>query len=204
VDGVEAGYTLAIPSVGIGVFSLQNINLTAALTLPFIGAPMSMRFAFSEQQDPFLLTVSMFGGGGYLELAVDPGGVQRLAGSLEFGGCFSLNLGVASGGVYLMAGVSFAREGEVYRFGGYLRCGGAVEVLGLITISVEFFMTLEHLTNPSRLRGAATLKVEIEILFFSQTVNLTVERQFAGGGDPGFADLMTQKDWGEYCEAFAA
>jgi len=203
-EHVLAGFTLPIPTVAIGVFSLQNINLGAALTVPFIGQPVSMRFNFCERQDPFMLTVSLFAGGGYFALEVDPNGVRTVEGSIEFGGSFALNLGVASGGVYVMAGVAYKRTGGKTMLAGYLRCGGSLEVLGLITVSLEFVMTLEYTTPPSRLRGIATLTVEIEILFFSISVDLTVEREFGGGGDPLFKDLMAQSDWSNYCDAFAA
>jgi hypothetical protein len=151
-----------------------------------------------------MLTVSIFGGGGYFALEVDPKGVKKVEGSLEFGGCFSINLGVASGGVYLMAGVAYAFSPDTTKLGGYLRCGGAIEVLGMITVSLEFMMSLDHYSNPSRLYGTATLTVEIEILFFSKSVDLTVQREFGGGGDPTFKDMMTEGNWNDYCEAFAA
>ncbi len=203
-DGVTAGFTLPIPSVGVGVFSMQNINLDAALRVPFIGDPVSMKFAFCELHNPFMLTVSLFGGGGYFALEVDPKGVKKVEGSLEFGGCFSINLGVASGGVHLMAGVAYAHTELETKLGGYLRCGGALEVLGLICVSLEFVMALDHYSNPSRLYGTATLTVEIEIAFFSKSVDLTVQREFGGGGDPLFKDMMTEVNWNDYCDAFAA
>jgi len=203
-SGIKAGFTQAIPSVGIGVFSLQNVNLGAALKIPFLGDPVSLRFDFCERQNPFMLTVSMFGGGGYFAIELNPDGVQLIEGGLEFGGSFSINLGVASGGVYLTAGVSYSRKGDTSEFGGHLRCGGAIEVLGIITISLEFYLGLSYFDNPSRLYGVATLTVEIEILFFSVSVDLTVEREFGGGGDPLFKELFDSGDWNEYCAAFAA
>jgi len=54
-DGITAGYSLPIPAIGVGVFSIENIKLSAALTLPFF-PPNSIRFrfAFSEREHPFL------------------------------------------------------------------------------------------------------------------------------------------------------
>ena len=46
-DGITAGYSLPIPSIGVGVFSLENISLSAALTLPFFtpeSHPVPLRF----------------------------------------------------------------------------------------------------------------------------------------------------------------
>src|SRR5262249_49856047 len=38
-DGIAAGYTLGLPAVGIGAFSLENIALSAEMTLPFVDEP---------------------------------------------------------------------------------------------------------------------------------------------------------------------
>ncbi len=60
--GVTVGYTLAIPSIGVGVFSIENISLGAHLTLPFLPpSPLRFRFNFCEREHPFLVTVSLLG-----------------------------------------------------------------------------------------------------------------------------------------------
>jgi hypothetical protein len=222
-EGVKLGYTLGVPAITVGVMSLQNVTLGAEFHLPFTGDPINVRFAFSERQNPFLLTVSVFGGGGFFALELEPHdqGLKRLEASFEFGGNFALNIGVASGGVHLMAGIYYAVASQKTALSGYVRCGGSVNVLGLITVSVEFNLSLNYASPPTRVWGRATLTVEIDILFFSTSVDLTVERQFAGaqaaalemGGDvpppvPLIAavtveDTMTAGDWAEYCEAFA-
>ena len=61
--------------------------------------------------------------------------------------------------------------------------------------------------------GRATLTVEVHVLFFSASVEISCERKFAGSsGDPSFAQLMepyllngaTVKPWDDYSMAFAA
>ena len=74
---------------------------------------------------------------------------------------------------------------------GYLRCGGSLEVLAVITVSVEFKMSLKYVSAGNKVWGRATLTVEVDILFFSTSVDLTVERQFAGGGSGGHAALCS-------------
>ena len=44
---------------------------------------------------------------------------------------------VASGGVHVMAGIYFKLAGKIVELSGYLRVGGAVTVLGVITVTVE-------------------------------------------------------------------
>ncbi len=179
-SGVVAGYSLAIPGIGVGVFSLQNISFGAELRLPFLGAPLSMRFAFCERESPFLLSVSMFGGGGFVALEVNPSGLQLVEASLEFGGNFAFDIGVASGGIYIMAGIYFKLESSEVELSGYVRMGGSLSVLGLITISLELYLGLTYKSAGNQVWGQAKVSVSIEILFFSFSVSFTVERQFAG------------------------
>ncbi|WP_405997041.1 hypothetical protein [Streptomyces sp. NBC_00829] len=204
--GITAGYTLAVPAVTLGVFALSNVTLTAALTIPFDDRPASFRFSISERHHPFNLSVSIFGGGGFFSMVVSTRGVQLVEGSLEFGGNASLDLGVASGGVHLMGGIYFKlAEGSV-TLTGYLRCGGYLSVLGLITVSVEFYLALTYVkTNgTSEVFGEGSLCVSVRVAFFSKSVTLRLQRRFGGSpADPGFADCVEPADWDEYCLAFA-
>ena len=205
--GILAGYTLAVPSLGIGIFSLQNLSLSAQLSLPFVGKPASVRFAVSERHKPFLVSVTLFGGGGFFAMALSANGLEQIEAAIEFGGSISLNLGVASGGVYVMAGIYFSLAGEETKLTGYLRCGGHLSVLGLISVSLEFYLGFTFRSkgdNGGEVWGQASLKVSIKIAFFSTSVTLTVERRFAGAaGDPTFEQVVAPDDWQAYCAAFA-
>jgi hypothetical protein len=129
------------------------------------------------------LQVGILGGGGFFSLQLaPPAKIVQVEGAFEFGGCFAIDLGVASGRVYLLAGIYFRIAGSCVEVEGYVRCGGALDILGLITVSVEFFMGLKFLDKPDGyyLTGRATVTVSIELLFFSASVSLSVERTFLG------------------------
>jgi hypothetical protein len=202
-DGVTVGYTLAIPAVTVGVMSLQNMSLSAAVTIPFSGDALRLYFAFCERENPFLLTVYCFGGGGFVGLTLGLDGVELLEISLEFGASASLDIGVASGGVEVMAGIYMKVESESCALTGYVRMGGELSVLGIITLSLEFYMSLTYESNGNKVWGEARLTVEIEILFFSASVTMSVRREFADPEYQKFAVMMAQSDWDQYCEAFA-
>ncbi len=216
-SGITSGYTLALPDVQLGAFTLRNINLGASVNLSFTGGPLIMRFNFCEKHQPFQLTVSALGGGGFLALEFDVKGLRTLEAALEFGAAASINLGVASGAVSIMGGVYFKitkkdDDGKEIIIEGYVRINGALSVLGLITVSLEFLLTLtanlETINDKEKVTkvwGKATLKIKIEIFFFSKTVKLETSREFAGAGaDPTFTMLVSEKDWLEYCDTFAA
>lgn len=206
-QGVVAGYTLGVPSVAVGVFSIQNIALSAALSIPFTDRPAGVRFAVAERHNPFLVTVSLFGGGGFFAVGVSAKGIEQVEASVEFGGNVSLNLGVASGGVSVMAGVYFGMKALSVELTGYLRCNGYLEVLGLISVSLEFYLAFTYRKKAgtgSEVWGQASLTVSVEVAFFSTSVTLSVERRFAGaGGDPTFADSVSPSAWVGYLQAFA-
>jgi hypothetical protein len=241
---IDAGYTLTLPNISVGIFSLQNISLFAGVKIPFTGKPVSARFAFCRPDAQFLLTYTIFGGGGFVQLTVgeDPKthdfGMQLLEAGMEFGANASIDIGVASGGVHIMAGIYFAIgttedcDDPIAQLSGYVRLGGELDVMGIISISLEFRMGLTYDFNEDVVWGQATLVVEVDVLLFSGSVELTVEKRFGGGGDgdehlctPGgsspraaigtfthatapqpitFGDLMTADEWtDEYAAAFA-
>jgi hypothetical protein len=215
-DGITAGYSLPLPSIGVGVFSLENIALSAALTLPFFSPnPIRFRFVFCSREHPFLISVSLLGGGGFFGLTVGPDGVEILEASIEVGANVSIDVVVASGNVHIMAGVylKFDLVGQSSQLTGYLRAGGSLDVLGLISASVEFYLGFTYYYGtPCSIAGEATVTIEVHVLFFSASVSASLRRQFA---DPviSFADLVpalpgdppgTSSIWNYYCDSFAA
>ena len=136
-------------------------------------------------------------------------GLRQIEAALEFGAAVALNLGVASGAVSIMAGIYFKMTFESgqnsTQLTGYVRINGAMSVLGLITASIELYMALTYLIDKEKAYGEASLKIKVEVLFFSKTVTIHTQRTFAGNGsDPNFQTAISKDDWKEYCEAFAA
>jgi hypothetical protein len=204
-DRITAGLALTLPQLAMGMFSLTNLSVSALLTIPFDGRPLEFTFAVGERFKPFSVMVSLFTGGGFLALTMTSEGLQRLEAALEFGGSMQLNLVVASGGLSVMAGIYFRLDqGGDVTLGGYVRASGQVTVLGILTISADFFMQLSYVSKTKEAVGQASLTIGVKLLFFSRSVTLSVERRFSAiTGDPTFADCWDVEDWAEYCDAFA-
>lgn len=208
--GVRAGFAFALPPLAVGVFALKDVSLGAALTLPFLDGKPVFDFNVSERPHPFLLTVSLFAGGGFFHLQLDTAGMKQLEVALEFGAAAAIDIGVASGEVHIMAGIYFSLQRKETSpdltavLTGYLRMGGSLSVLGLIKISVEFNLSFTYDSDHNKAYGRATLTVQVEVLCFSKSVELTVERAFGGSGDPHFGDMFSTPDtWSSYALAFA-
>lgn len=212
-EGIKAGFDLAIPDLAVGVFALSNIALGANLRVPFVDESIETSFNFCTRENPFRLQVSLFAGGGFFGITITPAGVRVLEASFEFGAAISISFGVASGGVSVMAGVYFRLETEAgqtkAQLTGYFRVRGEVDVLGLISASIELYLELTYETSTGKAVGRATLTIEIEIFFLSFSVQISCEKKFAGSnGDPTFAEVMgappgEPRPWDAYCLAFA-
>jgi hypothetical protein len=224
-EGVTAGYSLALPPISMGAFSLQHVKIGAELKLPFVGSSPSYRFSFCEREDPFLVTVYIFGGEGYLAIegALDTNdGWLSIEGSIGFGGAVALNFGVASGCVEVMGGIWFKYViGGEAELAGYFKILGEVDVLHLISVSLELYLALIYETGTGILAGEARLTIEVDVFLFSTKVEVSCRKEFAGSdGDPTFAVYMAPvnipdydkpyvnkdipcKPWVVYCDAFA-
>ncbi len=208
-QGATAGFTLALPSVAIGVFNLSNMSLGADVSVPFLGKSVTVGFNFCSRERPFTLTVMCLGGGGWFLIRVAPDGLDVLEVGLEATAALAVDFGVASGSISAAIGIYIRLEGEKGSLTGYFRLRGEVDVLGLISASIELYMELVYQFDTGKMIGRATITVEIDVLFFSGSVHITAERQFAGSnGDPSFREVLGADDgtspyWTDYCAAFA-
>lgn len=206
--GITSSYALGLPSVAVGVLALQNISLGAGFNLPFDGSSPAARFNFADKHNPFNLTVSLLGGGGFFAIAVSTAGVDEIEAQLEFGAYAALDIGVASGSVYVKGGFYYhwQQPTETVELEAFVELGGHLSVIGLISVSLTFHVDLGYHVDHgySELIGQATLTVEVDVLFFSKSVALTVQKQFAGSkADPKFVDFIPDEaTWQSYCAAF--
>jgi hypothetical protein len=97
-----------------------------------------------------------------------------------------------------MAGIYFAYDSSKgVTLTGYLRIGGNVTALGIVSVSIELYLAFTY-QDPGKAKGIATLTVEVEVFLFSASVEITCERTFAGSSaDPSFEEVMAPYSLGE-------
>ena len=209
--GVKVGYSIPIPGITAGAFSLTHVKLGASMTLPFSAKPVRFRFEFCTRENPFLLTIYIFGGGGFFAIGVGTDGFEILEAALEFGVAAAIDLGVASGSAKIVVGIYFKLEEKAgppqhqeTSLTGYFRAHGEVSVMGIISITIEIYLGFTYEFDTNKCTGTATVSIDVHIIFFSISVSVTVERKFGGNGDPRFIDAVPdQATWNEYADAFA-
>jgi hypothetical protein len=224
--GLSVGYNLPLPQIPLGALMINNVALSAGLFIPWSGDPARVRFGLSSREKPFNITWSAIGGGGFFAIAFGLDGLEKLECALELGAYLSVNFGVASGSISIAAGIYFAIEkkqvdgNDVTTVGldAYVRFVGKAQALGIVSISLEIYLSLGFQTPPPILRGTAKVELKVKVLFLSVSVKITVERQIAASssaaaaaatrsltvdGGPNFADLFDEAHWIEYAQAFA-
>ena len=208
-EGLSAGFSLGLPNVAIGVFNLSNVSLGADVQVPFLGQAVTVGFNFCTRERPFTLAVLFIGGGGWFLMRLSPDGLDVLELGLEAGAMLAVDFGVASGSISAMLGIYIRLEGEKGSLSGYFRLRGEVDVLGLISASIELYLELHYQFDTGKMVGRAELTIKVEVFCFSTSVTISAERRFAGSaGDPSFKDVMVRADgtspaWSRYCRAFA-
>jgi hypothetical protein len=220
VDGVRAGFTLTVPDVAVGMFSLENIKISAELSIPFltdgsVAKALTFKFEFCDRDHPFLCTVAMLGGGGYFLLEATPAGIQKIEASICVGAQLAMDFfGIAHGSVSITAGITFTYDAtDGTSISGFLRLHGELDVLGLISVVIDLRITMTYEVATKKLIAKAELHIEVSIMFFSTSVTIPYETHFCGSnGDPTLVDLMLPPDskgavstyWSDYCAAYAA
>lgn len=152
-----------------------------------------------------MVTVSLFAGEGFVALVVGSEGVKMVEVSLGFGASIQLNLGVASGGVSVIGGIYICYSETKTVLSGFVRINGAMELLGLVCVSVNYQLSLTHESKDGRnvAWGEASATFKVEIAFFSKSVTVSVRREFASGSeDLRLEALMSPSDWSSYWQAF--
>lgn len=187
--GITASYTLPVPDAESGAFIMRGLSFHAAVVVPFGGDPVTVALGFASREKPFNLSVMLLGGGGYVDLELAHDGLRRLEISLEFGASVAVSFAIASGEAHVLGGIRFELlPDKSVQLTGFLRIGGSLDVLGLVSVSVELLLTLGYETTGNRLVGRATLIIEIDVTLFSDSVELDSGEWVIAGDDAPSAD----------------
>ena len=207
-SGIAVRSTLSLPSIAVGIFRLSNLAFTASIGVPFDNKPVFADFGISSRNDPFLVAVSIFGGGGWFNLRVDSKGIEEIDAGFEFGATMAVDFGVAGGSIEIMAGIYFQLEKQANNknkvtLTGFVRMHGEVHVAFVsVGLLCELDLSYVNKGGESMVTGRALVTLEIPL---APDVSFEVEKSFGGNPhDPRFIDQIQLDEWQDYVAAFAA
>ncbi|MBM4764826.1 hypothetical protein [Bacillus sp. B15-48] len=209
-SGISASYTLGIPDVPAGMFVMRNVAVYCGVEIPFSPNPVTMSLGFGKRDNPFNLSVLMFGGGGYIDVQFGNGELTKLEGLMEFGGMVAVNFIIGNAEVHALGGVRFIMSGGPFDLEAFIRIGGSINILGLVSVAVELVVKLNYRPT-NRLVGRATLVIDVDFTLFSESVTIDSGEWELLGSIPARRNVpisLEEVDSGitsllEYYEAFA-
>jgi len=182
-DNLSIGYGFSFPDTKCGGFQITGLYLGAQVVIWFTDKPLQIRFYFARPEKHFLMSAGIYGGGGYLilEAAVGdgPAHIDSFQLCLEFGAAVALDLGVAEGEVHVLGGIYIALSTNKSVLTGFVRAGGSMNILELVTMSIEWYLGLTD--DNGKASGEASVTVSISIGFFS--VGATMSFHWGWQGD---------------------
>jgi hypothetical protein len=190
--GIEATYGVNLGSFGVGTLSFSNVTLNAGARLPF-GAREEAEFLVSigRPDAPFLISSTIFGGGGYLALLANGKGFIGVETSFDYGGVFTFGFGPLSGTGQITLGVYFrAARGEAARLGMNFMARGAANI-ACFSISTSLFVRLTYANGKMDGQATYTFSFSIGVHDIEFRIDVYVNQgSSAGQGSPtAFLDL---------------
>lgn len=179
---------LTFDVINIGAMSLKGLSITSWAKLPFVEAPVEFGLNFARPEAPCTLTAGIYGGRAYVTLVLDTahGGIRDMAAAFEFGVIKEVSFGPAHGQVYILGGIFFGirsiPSGRVVELRAYVRAGGNVDVLGLITAYIDLYVGLLAQNNGSEsyLLGEASLTIGFKVAIVEHKATLRRSERIAG------------------------
>ena len=176
-SGITALHEVAVQplSLSAGVFSIsvRGLSFRTAVRVPYQGQ-VGVELGFCSRRHPFTLGVWLLGGGGFLELGVRDGKLDKVVAAIEVGGVWNIDWVVVQGEVHALAGIELHLD-DVGGVGltGFLRIGGSVSVLGIVSVSLEVSARLTAVLLPRlKVSAEARIVVEVDLFLVSAAVDL--------------------------------
>ena len=209
---VQCILDLPLPDMSAGAFGIQNLRLGATFELGYDESfYLSIAANLARETAPFILTVFILGGAGWIEAAVRYQN-GKITGLITIGlaasASLALALGPISGSVSIDFGI-FARlaigSGGGFQLGIMLLIDGRVSILGFIEANISLLLEAEY-SSGGGLTGRGVVSVSIKICWcFTLEVHTGVQYTFgSAGGSKGGQTQQPQAQIGVAVVAPAA
>jgi hypothetical protein len=187
--GIEAGFGIDLGTVSLGPVSFLNISIGASCELPFDDRPAHFRVSLSRRDSPFLMSVGIYGGGGFFSLIATAKGIVGFEAAFEFGGVAALHYGPLDAQGRITVGIYISKNELSAQIGGYFFAGGSARI-AIFAISVALTVTIIQ-TIGGDMQGDATFSFTFSMglcdFNYSVPVAHTTGKGFGGGGGGGGA-----------------
>jgi hypothetical protein len=179
--GIEVGYGLNLGTISLGPVSFINVSLNAGCRLPFDSSNALFTISLSRPDSPFLISVGIYGGGGYLALIANGNTIVGFEASFEFGGVAAFSFGPLNGLGMLTTGIFVRNLYGKTTIDGFFFCGGSARI-ACFGISASLMVSIS-MQPGGAMAGQAVFTFSFSIGFAHIDFHITVfKTQPALGG----------------------
>ena len=168
---VEAGYRFCKPVVMLGSMSLQNIGVSVSMLLPFDQKPALFRFAFASRENPFLISVAPYGGGGFVGLIATARGIIGFEVQFEYGAVVAMTIDVLEGNARITAGIYLCSTTDDWVIEGFVQALGSGHI-ACFGISIAMIVKVRQ-EKGGDMTGSATYAFEFDVGLFTVGYSVT-------------------------------
>jgi hypothetical protein len=181
--GVRAGFYFGVPIIQAGGMTIQNFGIEAALMLPFEDRSAEVSFAVASREAPMLISVGIWGGGGFFEMVMAMDRVISISASFEFGLVGAFKLAVIKGQGRVTVGLYYRQAASGTILEGFFYAGGSATVLGIVSICAD--LTVRVREENGGASGEGRFGVSVGAGPFKWTLRYSVTHSQSGGGGGG-------------------
>ena len=179
LNGIRVGYEFAKEQTILGGFLLQNIAFSVFADLPFDNSPVRTSLQLATKEKPFLISLGVYGGGGFLALRTRADTLELLEASFEYGAMIAFAFGPLKGSGRVTAGIYIRMGGRDPVIEGFFCAAGEVSIAGIIRMGAMLRVSLTYHIETGQTSGDAqyTFKFSIGFFDYSYSVNVAYAKQ---------------------------
>jgi hypothetical protein len=181
--GVRAGFYFGVPIIQAGGMTIQNFGIEAALMLPFEDRSAEVSFAVASREAPMLISVGIWGGGGFFEMVMAMDRVISISASFEFGLVGAFELPAITGQGRVTVGLYYRQAAGGTILEGFFYAGGSATVLSIVSICAD--LTVRVREENGGATGEGRFGVSVGAGPFKWTLRYSVSHSQHGGSGGG-------------------
>jgi hypothetical protein len=143
-NGIRAGYLLSLPDIETGGMTLANLNIDAALQIPFDQRAATVSLDVGSAELPVTLAIGIYGGTCYFGMALAGDRLVSIDANFAYGLIGDFSLVAIEGTGRITLGVGYHQSGAGMMLEGTFFAGGQASVFDIITIEAALSVSLGY------------------------------------------------------------
>lgn len=190
--GIVAGYRLSLPAMTFGAANFLNVGIVAGAMLPFDNREALFSVGISSRNDPFIITIGVWGGGGHFTLYSNGQDMVGFDVGFVFGGAGEIAAGPLQARGRVSVGIFLRKFGDYSETLGDFYAGGKAKI-AIFSIAASLRVQIGQ-DGGGNMVGSAVFKYSFSVGFakfrFSITLYKKEDKGLKNAGGESSAALL--------------